>query len=159
MVLRAGQSKQQKEEAWRILEGSPWISELRGALHLSLGKGHVVTMGIWSLSLKPASHPRWLQSSAAHSEPQILCLYCNSRNVVKSIGLSGKATKEIQDALHSTEKCKRLNVNYLLNYSCKCRTLEAIFPHLLCQRALPEETPLLKRLPVCERLWYYHHIG
>ena len=118
MVLRAGQSKQQKEEAWRILEGSPWISELRGALHLSLGKGHVVTMGIWSLSLKPASHPRWLQSSAAHSEPQILCLYCNSRNVVKSIGLSGKATKEIQDALHSTEKCKRLNVNYLLNYSC-----------------------------------------
>lgn len=33
------------------------FTELRGAPHLSLGKGHVVTMGSWSLSPNPASPP------------------------------------------------------------------------------------------------------
>lgn len=127
---------------------APWISQSCKEPHVLLGKGPCAGCRSWSLSPSPAPAPSWLQSSiiSRSLRPQILRLYCNSRNVVKSIGLSGKAARVIQDALHSTEKCKGQNVDYLLiNHSGEHRASGCSLPNL-CQ-ALSPETPPLPRLP------------
>lgn len=123
-------------------QGSPPV--LLGNLPRTISQGHTVTAGAGARPRAPPPPPLRPRrpSAAAH---QGLCLYCNWRNAVKPVGLSGRATAVIREALNRRQSWGGLSGNESLSAEPQ-HALPALLP-----RPPPGDTPPVQGLQAAAR--------